>query len=303
MNTTSVIDSTALEKEHDGAVLLDVRLADDFEEAHLPGAVNNCVFEVAFGERLKELAPDQTAPVIVYGAGAASHESRLAADKLERLGYREVRDYREGLAGWIAEGRETVQGTPVPAGPDKPDGRLAIDLSESAIEWTGRNLLNKHYGSIALKGGYLQFDHGVLTGGEFVIDLTAMHCADLEGDLHDLLIAHLKSDDFFDVERFPEARYVIRASEPLEGALAGRPNLRLEGELTLRGETRPLTIEAATGLTPDGLPAAQATLALDRTLWGSIYGSARFFTRLGMHLVNDLVDLQLRVVTSAPPRK
>ena len=55
-------------------------------------------------------------------------------------------------------------------------------------------------------------------------------------------------------------------------------------------------IVATTGLTPEGKPAAQATLALDRTAWGSIYGSARFFQRLGMHLVNDFVDLQLRMV-------
>ena len=29
-------------------VLVDVRLANDFEASHLPGALNNCVFEVAF---------------------------------------------------------------------------------------------------------------------------------------------------------------------------------------------------------------------------------------------------------------
>lgn len=56
------------------------------------------------------------------------------------------------------------------------------------------------------------------------------------------------------------------------------------------------TIDATTGLTPEGKPAAQATFSLDRTHWGAIYGSARFFQRRGMHLVNDLIDLQLRIV-------
>lgn len=299
MQPGTIITTDAVEAAQDeGALLLDVRLAEDFEEAHLPNAVNNCVFEVAFAERLADAAPDRALPVIVYGASAASHESRLAADKLLRLGYEQVLDYRDGLAGWQKAGREIVTGKAAPSAPDAPHGRREVDLSESQVEWTGRNLLNKHWGSVGLKGGHLEFDSGTLAGGEFVLDLTALRCHDLEGEMHDVLIAHLQSDDFFDVGRFPEARYTILSTRPLGDGIAGRPNLHLEGELTLRGETHPLAIEAVTGLAPDGRPAAQATLALNRTVWGSIYGSAGFFQRLGMHLVNDLVDLELRIVTA-----
>ncbi|HMO64134.1 MAG TPA: rhodanese-like domain-containing protein, partial [Verrucomicrobiota bacterium] len=56
-------------------VLLDVRLPEDYAEAHLPGAVNACVFEVAFPQRAAELAPDRARSVVVYGAAAASLES------------------------------------------------------------------------------------------------------------------------------------------------------------------------------------------------------------------------------------
>ena len=35
---------------------------------------------------------------------------------------------------------------------------------------------------------------------------------------------------------------------------------------------------------------------IDRTRWGITYGSARFFERLGMHLVFDLISIQLRIV-------
>jgi hypothetical protein len=48
--------------------LIDTRLDDDFEAAHLPGAVNNCVFEVAFLDRMNEIAPDKSAPLCLYGA-------------------------------------------------------------------------------------------------------------------------------------------------------------------------------------------------------------------------------------------
>ena len=299
--TTEIIDTTALQDllQTNESQLLDVRLADDFAASHLPGAANNCVFEVAFAARLAECAPDKTSPVIVYGTATDSHESRHAADKLERLGYERILDYRDGLAGWQTAGNQVESGPPLPPPPPAPHGRIEVDLSESRLEWTGRNILSKHFGTVALKSGHLEFNQGELVGGEFVIDMEKMLCDDLAGDdMHDVLIAHLESDDFFDVGNHPEARYRIHSSEPINNGNASSPNLRLHGELMLRGESNPLAIDATTGLTPEGLPAAQATLALDRTAWGSIYGSARFFRRLGMHLVNELVDLQLRIVGS-----
>jgi len=57
-----------------------------------------------------------------------------------------------------------------------------------------------------------------------------------------------------------------------------------------------IAFDAAAGWTPGCLPAAQATLAFDRTLWGVLYGSGKHFQRLAGHLVNDLIEIQLRVV-------
>jgi rhodanese-related sulfurtransferase len=65
-------------------LLFDVRLADDHEASHILGSVNNCVFEVAFLDRLPELAPDKARTIIVYGASQESAEARVAAEKLER---------------------------------------------------------------------------------------------------------------------------------------------------------------------------------------------------------------------------
>ena len=139
---------------------------------------------------------------------------------------------------------------------------------------------------------------GQLSGGRFVIDMTRIVCSDLQGtELHDVLIEHLQSDDFFDVARFPEAFYVINAVRAIEGATPGQPNLEIVGNLTLKGISGPLTFSAATGMTPDGKAAAQAVLLFDRTYWNVLYGSGRYFHRLGMHLVYDLIDLQIKIVT------
>ena len=48
--------------------------------------------------------------------------------------------------------------------------------------------------------------------------------------------------------------------------------------------------------TPENGLAAEAHFDIDRTRWGVIYGSARFFEYLGMHLVFDLISFQVRII-------
>lgn len=299
MSAIRQITAKELQSSLREVVLVDVRLPDDFEAGHLPGAIGNCVFEVAFCDRVPGICADKARPIVVYGEAADSHESRVAADKLARLGHTNVSDFREGFRGWKAagfpiEGRAAASAVPVPN-----DGRHDLDLAESRIEWTGRNLLNKHTGNIALKSGFIEISGAQLAGGEFEIDLHQIRCADLAGNpLHEVLIAHLLSDDFFDAERFPVARFRIDRAESIPGAAAGQPNLDITGTLDLRGVQAPLRFQASAGLTPDGKPAAQAVFSFDRTIWEVIYGSGKLFRRLAGHLVNDLIDIQLRVVVS-----
>lgn len=281
-------------------ILLDVRLKDDFDAEHIVGAKSNCVFEVAFQSRLEESGAQPSQPICVYGANASSHESRMAVEKLERAGFQTIYELREGLEGWSGGGLETVTGTPLPSPAKVADGPMQVDLEESKVEWLGRNLINKHWGEIRLKSGELEFKNGELVGGEFVLDMNQMTSTDLAGnDLHDVLIDHLKSDDFFDVERFPEARFKILSSERIADRVDGASNLKVTGEMTIKGVSHVVDFEASAGLTADnGKPAAQAAIAIDRTLWDVIYGSGKWFHRLAGHLVNDMVELQLRVVAA-----
>ena len=280
-------------------ILLDVRLSEDFERGHLPGAKSNCVFEIAFGDRLAELAPDRDVPICVYGAGRNSHESSVAAEKLRRAGYADVWNFRDGFEGW-KEAERSVEGASSPAEVLRPrwNGSREISLAESRVEWIGRNLLNKHHGTLGLKSGILRFEDGRLAGGEFVFDMRDMACADLRGDpLCDVLIAHLYSLDFFDVDLYPEARFVITKAGPTNQPSRGAPSLAIHGELNLKGVTYPVEFAAVSGTTAEGKLAAQAVLSFDRTLWNVLYGSGKFFQNLGGHLVNDLIEIQLRIVT------
>src|SRR5258707_4572587 len=250
-----VIHSAELRKQlesTDPPIVIDVRLEDDFKAAHIPGTINNCVYEVAFGERLAKSVPERTRPIVVYGANSESYEARVGAGKLPRAGYTNVYEYRDGLTGWQAASAPVALGEPLPAEPTISDGSYRIDLSECSIEWSGRNLLKKHHGRIGLRVGQLEFAHGDLFGGYVVIDLKNIVSFDLHGtDWHDVLINHLQSDDFFDAERFPEALVVINSARRIDDASFGRPNLDINADVTLKGISAPLKFLATSGVTPD----------------------------------------------------
>ena len=95
---------TELLRKPDGCALLDVRLAEDFAGQRLPGAVNQCVFEVVFLTELERRGIRKDQPVCVYGAAEDSQESCMAAEKLERVGYTQVFDFRGGVEAWKAAG-------------------------------------------------------------------------------------------------------------------------------------------------------------------------------------------------------
>src|SRR6056297_1924007 len=94
-------------------IVLDVRLREDFDVSHLPGAISNCIFEVAFMQRLEESAADKESSYLIYGAGDDSHEALMAAERMESLGYSDVGVLGGGIDNWVASGR-TVEGNSEP---------------------------------------------------------------------------------------------------------------------------------------------------------------------------------------------
>lgn len=84
------------------ATVLDALAGTYWEKQHLPGAIPLPADEVEQVHR--ELLPDRDALIVAYCSNPTCNNSQQVATKLERLGYTNVRKYREGIEDWAAAG-------------------------------------------------------------------------------------------------------------------------------------------------------------------------------------------------------
>ena len=282
--------------------LIDTLPADHFQRVRLPGSANACVFEVDFIDQFKAINEDKDSEIVLYGSSGGSMDAIRAAEKLEDAGYSRVSVLTGGIEAWRSAGL-ALEGEAV-AEPDDPqtllkleDRSYVIDTEQSTIQWTGRNAYSSHFGNIKISRGEL-----VVTGenitGTFDIDMESMTNTNLEGDeSQPVLIAHLKSDDFFLTRLFPKATFKILDAAPVKEPFATLPNYEIKGQLELRGVEAGQDFRATVAQSPEKMLLIEAHFDIDRTRWDIIYGSARFFEHLGMHQVFDLITIDMRIVT------
>ncbi len=288
-------------REEKPIALIDTLVDERFKAVHLPGAINASVYEIVFLETMARLIPDKDRAIVVYGSGDRSLEAINAAEKLVDAGYRNIHILQGGLDGWKARGYELQgEGAAPSEGILQPrpfqDARYSVDTGQSVIDWFGRNRTTTHHGTLRISSGEFGFADGELTG-VFEVDMTSIRDIDLEGDpLQPQLIWHLKSADFLFVEMFPRASFTITSARQVEGVPSSLPNFRIQGTFNLRGVKQEIAFPATASAPQDGEVRVEAHFDIDRTRWGVLYGSTRFFEHLGYHLVYHAVSLQLRLV-------
>jgi len=160
---------------------------------------------------------------------------------------------------------------------------LPVDVATSLVNWKAfhKGGFAPRWGTITVKSGDLNVENGQLSAGNFVIDMTSIKVdpasvtekdkkpADLE--------AHLKTADFFDVEKNPTSEFKITsvtdlAEAPKEGAIAGA-NKTVSGNLTLSGKTVNVTFPAKVEVA-EGSASVQAKFTVNRADWGLKFGTS-----------------------------
>jgi polyisoprenoid-binding protein YceI len=145
-----------------------------------------------------------------------------------------------------------------------------VDVKASQLKWTGYHLAKsyEHWGSVDLKSGSLVTDGKKITSGEFVIDMTTLVDKDLEKEKDNAkLTKHLKSDDFFGVEKHPEAKLVIKKTELKSG-----DTYSTVADLTIRGITKEINFDTVVKSIEDNSLEATADFKVLRTDFQVMYG-------------------------------
>lgn len=165
-----------------------------------------------------------------------------------------------------------------------------IDTSHSSAQFAVAHLgISKTKGEFADVQGTVSYDAANLSATkiEAVIGVKTINTKDEKRD------GHLKSPDFFDVEKFPTMKFVSTKVEK-----AGNNKLKATGNLTIKGVTKQvvLAIDGPTGEVKDpwgGLRrAASATTRINRKDFGITWNKT---LDAGGLLVGDEVDIALEI--------
>jgi rhodanese-related sulfurtransferase len=86
------------------AVIIDVREKDEWDEEHIPEAIHMSRGTIELD--IEEKVPDSDAMVVCHCGGGG--RSALAAENLQKMGYKNVRSMAGGLKAWTAAGLPTT---------------------------------------------------------------------------------------------------------------------------------------------------------------------------------------------------
>jgi molybdopterin/thiamine biosynthesis adenylyltransferase/rhodanese-related sulfurtransferase len=100
-------------RDLEGAVWIDVREADEYEEGYIPGAVH--IPRGFLESRIENVAPDRAQPIVAYCQ--SGNRSVFAAKTLEELGYANVVSLAGGYVDWKRSGLPTQ--LPTTLGPEQ----------------------------------------------------------------------------------------------------------------------------------------------------------------------------------------
>ncbi|TDQ30295.1 YceI family protein [Tenacibaculum caenipelagi] len=164
------------------------------------------------------------------------------------------------------------------------------NVAESTVNWKGEKPTGSHVGVVSLEKGTIEIENGLVKSGEFVIDMNSISCTDLEaGKGKEDLEGHLKNGDFFDVEKFPTAKFEVSSSELKDG------KVHVTGNLTLRDVTKSITIPATVTEADNMVVFKSDAFSIDRTDFGVTYKSKKIDAALKDKFIYDLMEISFEV--------
>lgn len=167
----------------------------------------------------------------------------------------------------------------------------SIDASHSGVEFAVKHMMvSTTRGRFGEFAGTITADDADPTRGSVTVEI-AVASVDTRDAKRD---EHLRSADFFDAAQFPTITFASKRIEPVNG---GADRLRVVGDLTIRGVSREVVLDAefnGRGVNPWGQEVAgwTATTEIDRRDYGLTWNAA---LEAGGMLVSDTVKIALEI--------
>ena len=157
-----------------------------------------------------------------------------------------------------------------------------LNTLESSLKWEGKKITGSgHNGSLTFLDSEVKLENGSIMSGVFTVDMTTLTCDDLTADQGKAnLEGHLKSDDFFFVEKFNKATLTILSVE----------NSNATGVLTIKDISHPIEFKLT-----KNKDTYSADLVFDRSKYNVKYASGNFFKNLGDKLILDEIELSAQL--------
>ncbi len=194
--------------------------------------------------------------------------------------------------------KNKIEGTDSQAIADGSGEQLVVDTQASSIHWVGTKPGGSHHGTIGIKEGSLAINGTDVASGSFIIDMNAIVDEDLtDQKMNEMLVTHLKSADFFDVEKYPTSSFAITKVE----AVTGNDSIthRISGNLKMKDVEKNITFDAKITKEGDAYKAVTIPFTINRTQWNVQYGSKSIFADLKDKFIDDNIELQITIIAKA----
>ena len=174
------------------------------------------------------------------------------------------------------------------------DGAYTIDPNSSKLSWVGKKVTGSHNGTIDVSEGTVMVSNGVISGGNFNVDLNTITALDLKDDpeTQAKLEGHLKSPDFFNVELSPVSTFEITSVS--ESSDAGATHV-VTGNLTIKNITNEVSIPVTVS-TEGGVIKTTGAAMIDRTKWDMMFHSG--FEQWADKTIDDEFEVSLDLTAS-----
>ena len=172
--------------------------------------------------------------------------------------------------------------------------------SDNLLSWVGKKPTGQHNGTISISEGRITVKESVIVAGRVVFDMNSIIDLDIQDPGSNAkLVNHLKSPDFFYVEKYPKAIFEITSVKSFEAAEIKadevQANYQITGNLTMRDSTKSLTFPAKIDIEDDFVLVETNNFTIDRTLWGVSHMSKSVFSEIRDRFVDDELTLSMKI--------